>query len=554
MVIIPLAFVYLLTVIGTPAKGEPSLAGIKCPSAERRIATVSFDMSMAELSKKYKVCILCEGLPFRYSVDGDAVETLQTILANEKVSVDDKIAAVAKAFDYSVENNAPNCFLLSKNFSFSGDIPEVSFDEVRRAIRNLQTYTNDVHVDDSDNNMSAFFASLNEEQKQQIKTGMSISEFNPEQQAALRRFAWTFPLAGADDIKKVALRLQGCRSPKASFAREDFYGATYPIYKGPFGLHHEEWKVVLGLWVNTQSGGGTTFNGVRGRVDLVDNQIVTLEVDPTTPQSGKGDTLQPSSATLTLGILPTKLKNCTSAEVPEETVDLRIDECISGKHICLFGEENIDSRTLINATTKLYNLRVVTKKGNAILLTTQIARTLQNPNDFSKEVRRLVPISFWRALDNGMAAETKRLEALPIQSLESAFGDSDPDFAKLEIPRYAKIATRTRLYTDSVRRLRKIVEPLLDKVNPKSLRMLDAPPEALDQVALSSLITLTNDLLSIPDIMPTYINYFEQAKIALQVSSPSPKWGVMTYKIWCMPTGAKGGNVVVGRFDGIKIK
>ncbi len=84
--------------------------------------------------------------------------------------------------------------------------------------------------------------------------------------------------------------------------------------------------------------------------------------------------------------------------------------------------------------------------------------------------------------------------------------------------------------------------------------MSDAPPEALDQVALSSLITLTNDLLSIPDTMPTFINYFEQAKIALQVPSSSPNCGVMTYKIWCIPVGADGGNAVSGRFDGIKIK
>jgi hypothetical protein len=377
-----------------------------------------------------------------------------------------------------------------------------------------------------------------------------------EQKQIMLKFAWSNPLRAFGDIRRIDNRLRGCRSPKTQFALQEFYGVRYPIYKGPFGLRQDEWMVVLGGWIMTQAGGGTSFEGTPGKVELKDNKITSQEIDPTTPRPLDDVQTTEQNSGLTLQSHVAKIQNRLNRQASSDPVQLTVDACISSKRVLIIGENEVVPRALLTSIAEIHNLRVLEPTKGTLLLTIQGVRPIRNPNDLKKEVRRMLPISFWRAFDQKSQQAETALNILPSDSPDLTNDPNIQAINKIKISDKAWRVAAKDMYVTSVRNLRTILEPLLERAGDRPVRWKDIPEEAHDLVALSSLITCVSSIRKIPEKMPSYITQFDQAQIALpeiRKSGGTPKSGGFSFHLWCTPQGAKVGEHVAGQISGVDV-
>lgn len=449
-----------------------------------------FDDAFAFLSKQTRTMIVCEGQPLRAELSEAQVRKTMEELGASGLPLTQTMERLAAAFDYDAVRTGPNVFLLTKLYSDPEDLPDLTLDEVATSLRNiLQSARNFYPEVENEVLIGQILQSASASQKEQLVKGVPVSQLSPGQ----RRMAWQF--AGGlvfqplENILKVSRRLQGCRSPKASFTKKPYWNLVLPAYEGPFGPKGAMRNVALSSWVNTQSGGGTTFDGTSG-VKMVEmaggNQIISAPnvTDPTTPRASRQDSTPASSALKrSLGEVVEQVNERLTASGKAD-VAAQVTPALAPKSVCVVGEQFVSPLALLQAAADVYGLSL-RRTSDAARITQPGLRIVADPKNFGAEIRRLLPAPFLRAV-NGASPSTDN--SLSVENSQD-------------------------IYIASVRRLREIVEPKIEVRN--TLPMREAGAEALNLVAVSSLATCVSNFVRLMRPVAGYITNFENATIAL---------------------------------------
>ncbi len=183
-------------------------------------------------------------------------------------------------------------------------------------------------------------------------------------------------------------------------------------------------------WIWTESGGGTAFEGLGDAV-LVDGKVKSQHPDPTTPNLSESKKIY-NGVTINLAI-ETLIKAKGSGNYSE----IRIDDAIKHKKICIYGIEygNIDE--LINGICKIFGYKKQVQSGVCSLKMQAVKKT----TDFEKVyeiVLKALPQDYirWGKLTNK-----------PAMTVHFCRTESRPS------------------YIQAVKDFRKIVEPVLEASN-----------------------------------------------------------------------------------------
>ncbi|GAB4465118.1 MAG: hypothetical protein OHK0029_35520 [Armatimonadaceae bacterium] len=455
-------------------------------------AQVAFEKTMADFAKDYRVTIVTESQPLQLDLPEDKFAGIQAEMSKAETTAQ-RLAILADAFDYAVKADPafPTLFVLHKQYNNPEDLPDVTFEEGRLAVKNIRKATLPYEPNTSSGPVLwKIYHSLNPAEQAQLSApeGVPVSLLTPAQRQNLIgvvNTAYFFHLSVWTIMEE---RLDGCRSPKAQFGQREFFGVNLPYYEGPLKeLQHLNWTVVLNSRVFTQSLGGTTVSAAKNDAELIDDKLVMKTPDPTAPNAKPTN-----SPTFRLVALPLKDAVCRiEARMPDAGSAVRkafVDAPLETKKVCLFGEGFTAAEKILEGLAAVYGLRVVHPDDQTARITMQAVRPQEiAPAEVKGEVYRLLP--------------------LPIAHI------------------FQKAKARPAFVT-AIRELRTLVEPELAKREGGVLLLSQADPRARDLIAISSLLTCETDVFRLTDQSKhlALLTNFGQARIrvAYEMSKENP--------------------------------
>jgi hypothetical protein len=166
---------------GEPGQGDgEKAASIVLTSAERR----SFTAAMGQIAQQGKLVILAEGGP----LSGELSANEAARLPDGPLSPSKLAAAVAKAYDYEAQSLG-GIVLLKKRFSYPADLPGVTVDECRAALRDSIRVIRALSGPETDSvsRIRHVLSSFSSVQAQALASerGIRLSEMAPEQRSRL---------------------------------------------------------------------------------------------------------------------------------------------------------------------------------------------------------------------------------------------------------------------------------------------------------------------------------------------------------------------------------
>ena len=525
---------------------------------------VSFDDATGQLAKQGHICLIGEPMPYQSIAKGADATALQTLLHDTKISLHDKVRGVAKVFDYRAVESDSHIFLLYKAYSHEDDLPDTTFDEIKTGFQNFAIATSDCPRLSGGQSLGNFYRLLSAEQKDKVREGITVGELSDAQKRTISLFFTSFDFRALNRFSGLATELQGYNGARPQFGWAEPFGSPYPVYSMMTDTAHLTDTIVLGYWVQSPLGGGYGFEGVADSVELVNNKIVAKEIDPTTP--GPEPTRIASEALLAgvqKSVVPLSdvvkvLNPRLTAENPAQ-IPVTVDENAARKRTLFVGAENTTASAALNVVVALHNYRLVKTSDNSRVIRLQNPHKVVEISDLYTEVRRLLPASYWRAVENATYREYNALNTKPLPVPDSGPNGIPSDFLqRLQEPKtkyQATVDMRKALYITCVRRLREIIEPLLAKSETKTLKMREAPDEARDLAALSRLIVATEELLHLPKETPLYITHFDEAKIKVSpmtFARPGARTGKLDYELSCQSPDGQRTDGVAGSITGVR--
>jgi hypothetical protein len=279
--------------------------------------------------------------------------------------------------------------------------------------------------------------------------------------------------------------------------------------------------------VYTQPGGGTIFEGPPG-VEMVDGAKIVSKgdvPDPTTPRPG-AETARGAKSPLECSLgeaaqrISERLKPADRGDADLAAVEA--DRSIASKTVCLAGDESASPAALARAVADVYGLSLKhAGDGSVLRIVPRTARTVDDPTALGEEVWRLLPAPFRRAV---------RAES------SSATGETPGGFSP---------ARSSAVYVASVRRLREIVEPEIDRRADHRLPLSAAGDEARSLVALSSLATFLYEFRSLTRPVPSYITNFPAATLSVAAGKAGDA-NTVQFAVRCPNSQGKGTSGISG--------
>jgi hypothetical protein len=504
--------------------------------------------TLDRIAREDTKCILVEHKPV-IEVTEDLIRRVDKIMDSKKSSTDERLKEVLYLFDcttygYQQKNSVASqkeVIRVLKNYTEEKDIPNVSFGEVRSSLYNIMKLIGDFVPQSKHLYVNSFLKTLAPYQRKQLSVGLTVSQMTKVQQASLLQFAWSFPFEGLTSISKVNWRIQNYLDKKTYYSMNEYFGVLYPQYAGPFGPNRAEWAVVLGEWLNTQSGGATSFSGVKGKIEIIAGKIETQETDYTEPKPDWQTVLQHITA------LNSRLAtvNSSTSKSSESTrmVRIEVDEDIASKRLLIVGENNVEPLAVLHGIAEVYGLRIVRRSGNVLFLTVPLPKKLESPAGARGEILRLLPQPLLRYIQARIANDEQLKDNL-----------FNPTYKQKMLLLKSIAAIEKRIYLEAVRRVRQRIDQPLKNSPDKKISVSEMPNEVHDLVALASIATCLGDIVRIPAIPPGYISDFDRATFSLAPSAgSSPVPGRYEFRLWSAPPpGVKGTmGVVTGELGGI---
>ena len=507
------------------------------PQSDRAIAVDSgkqgvesplrFDTVLSDLSQRYHIALVCESRPLLLSPkDAEASRALEKALSHPDPDVETQVKAVADAFDYRATRDPKNktLFLLTKRYTSSNDLPEVTLEEADISYRNILRAISgfaDPDVEPADLIVQLLADTAPEEQIRFGK-GVAFTDLTTPQKAIAAKLA-----GGADmgdtlsHFQRVSRRFVSLQHDTAFLGMSDYAGQNLPCYQGDFGLQHRVSKVYISYWVKTTVGGGTAILGSDKlpTFTVVNGKVIDLPPDPTDPAT-PGNTPEPApeplAAQKTLAqvaaMVTTKLVASDSASsllARGGITRVEADPAIARKTVCVFGDSLLGPEALLGAVSELYQLRAPRIKGgkdgkaDVVQMTLPVPKSLEKASDIPAEVARLLPPSLVRAFVAG--------PHLVFPNRDGKLIDNKPaDLAHLES------LAGDRLYLTATRRLRAIVQPRIDAAQKQNKKLLfsDLPIEASDLAALASLATCGGDIRMLTTPKPYLLDNLDKTTLS----------------------------------------
>ena len=418
----------------------------------------SFQTIFSELTKQAHINIVCESVPYHSVLSIDEGKTARQVLDDSEISVDEKVKKVAIAFDYDAQKWG-DTFVLTKRYSAPFDIPEVTLDEALQSCRNFLKAVEffNPHQDDDTLIVRDLLNSASVEEEQQLTDGITVSSLRPPLQTLVVHLATTVSLGRPlDAVERVVRRLSGVKKANAYFYKATYSGLTYPAYTGEFGPNGAMWSVVLGYYMRTDIGGGAAFFHPQG-VTIKNGLAIGKFTDPTTPDKDSPLPFERPAAQKTLAEMTALLNSLpvsSSESKPAEKIE--IDSAVARKTVSLFQDDSLSKESLIQAILLIYGLRIVHDSETTIKITLPAAQPVRRASAIADTLRRLLPASFLRATtEQAQHREEERRARL------SKIRREQSDTIKPSFGQEAMLAA-------SLKRLRTLVEPLLDATEKKA--------------------------------------------------------------------------------------
>jgi hypothetical protein len=371
---------------------------------------IGFDFVLERLSERCRCAILVEGWPIKDEVDP---ATLPPIFHSEQEKMRPEDAAkILEMFDYSVEQRR-NVLLLRKRYSSPDDLPAITIEEARDAVRDVQTVISPFFLNlkrggaSSDPAVKQFITSLAPEQLAAMadpSKGLPLSDLSPEQRAATWRVSLHFYTGRPERAIQAVQHQLTCASkdelyigwPKRSSSRVFGYGFPASSGTGDAFRHltHETGRIGLD---------GSSF--MMGGVPSAPPGTLGVPGTGAAPRTDKNrdPARLPPVSTLREQV---DALNIRSGEQPG-ALTTAVDDSVAAKPVYLVGGKYATPTEALRGLVDLFSLRLVkSPRKEEQRMTRHKVRPVQRPEDIPEGVLAALPAPLLRAF----SAESPRTE------------------------------------------------------------------------------------------------------------------------------------------------
>ena len=358
-------------------------------SAVPQPVPVEFAATLNTLARRFHVAIVAEGQP--QTID----ETAKPPDLQSHMTPEEAVKQVADYYDYTSVRRG-RVFQLTRRYTNSNDVPEVTLEECRQALAAITQQTDlfNPHFPTEDRNGSprAHVAHLLARQQMEAlgSNGLTTAQLSAEQKTEIWRVALHFFVQDeAEIVGGEGNILPSFRNLNPNFLWRDVEGIR------AFGQEAFDTKTQQTVFMALSHPGipMVTSNGVP--IITVSDRThkgAPVEVSDATAPDPNAPPLPPAVA-FTLGHIVADLNHrVASKEV------YAVDAAYAAKHATLAGAENVTSAEIMDALAAVYGLRVIRPEPGTLRLTHPLYAGAQDISDLGKAVRSAIPDPFWRVI------------------------------------------------------------------------------------------------------------------------------------------------------------
>ncbi len=407
--------------------------------------SIFFEKELEILSKSNNFCIISEGVPLFESIEISKFE----FDSFNGFSNHQKLDFIGSKFGFDVEQISESTFSLFKNYTLDHDLPEVTLEESIRSYSSLKESFSDYIAEEGP--VSTMINLLNSLNSDQINKQIFFSTLSAEQKTIARQmfFSSEFFL-GAAEIKNCLFAMKAYYSPKSKYTFYVNWGKEIRSLVGPFWKYRGKiWdsREELSEWFSLDHADSHSFKQVPGKVYLENNKLIIKIKDATDPDFNVKKPIY--SHRIDLKDLNKIMKNIFGGD----TADVNIHSQYFRKTFCLFGDEFGSPITILKAIQKIYGFRLF-KENDKYIVTHPVRSAVLDYQNPQKEFEKLI----------------------------------SPPVMRMTLQHIKRTRKDAKYYsafcTDVVKKLRTIVDPLVDKSPNRSVSTVDAGPDAANLYAL----------------------------------------------------------------------
>lgn len=378
----------------------------------------TFKSLLTQVSDKFHITIIAEDQPLKPDIPTvKAREIVDMSGQNRTASV--AVKAIAEAFDYSIQKQNKNVFLLQKRFSAPSDLPCITLEEWNASVKDVvsvaEAFSPKFEGEIIDDPRTKIFAqSLSADQLSSLKTkeGLSVQSMSDEQRRFVHELCLSFYIE--DPLQDLAYNLrQGecITNAKTHFGWFNRFKQRLFGYTGPLKWHVKNHVFVQEDYfrpLNHLSGFSFQPNGNFGvkspvtpakgteQTPGITFTSDTSEVDESKLEEEDRDFVRVSE---TLGTIISKLNQLRSAGQKDVTANmiLSVDQGLAEKRLTLVGTQYTSPFTVFQSIADIYGVRIHTKpEQNERVLVRFRPQPATNLMGLRSFIRRAMPDPFLR--------------------------------------------------------------------------------------------------------------------------------------------------------------
>ncbi|MCW3096383.1 MAG: hypothetical protein JWL77_2001 [Chthonomonadaceae bacterium] len=402
---------------GPPALGQGQVAP---PSSSQNVIVLPSDQFCSDLE------ILARRLRIAFVAEGEPVFVNKEVPVpslDKNLTTDNVVREVADYFDYSAVRKG-NVYLLTKRYTNPSDLPDVTSEECRAAIKSivkiLAEYNPKIPSDTrAGTPEAAIITLLTADQLTKLGTdGLPVSDLTPAQHAELWRLARKFYLQNeADQCEQLLDELES-RNP----ADPTFHWQTVAnVHAFGYDTRSMMYNKIMFFPVSDShrlgvSPGGTVLPRTGTRT--VGGVVVAIP-DPTDPNA------LPAQVKLFLDDKAKSLHCVTLSDAiaalngpSGNGVTYKVDPMFTAKHVTLVGTDQLSGDALMQALAAVYGLRVAHNEDGRIVLTRPLVIEATQISELGRALASAIPAPINREIQAGALSSLIRNQPGPPRSHE----------------------------------------------------------------------------------------------------------------------------------------
>jgi len=382
-----------------PAQPQAPSAVVRLTGEQSRFFSTSF----AALAAQAKVTLVIEGVPLPQTLSDEQMKRVP-----EQAPLGEMLNALADGYDYGVEERKGSVFVLKKRYSDPRDLPGVTREECRAALKDMLRALAPYNPHTSTNSkrdplLGEFMTTLTDEQIRRlggVHTGTSIPDPLPKSQA--------LPVASLSARQRTLV----WRFITYYYVQARVQGMEAAIRKMDQLVPEES---VTFRW--TERGGQRAFGyqipvtDPKAPPGLVFFRALPDAPSDSVPLFGFGKDTPPQEARDKREMAPSTLASVVAslnARRKDTEPKITVDDALAPKPVIVFGSEAASPRQILDALAAVYGLRVVTDEDGALRLSRPSFRLAATIADLPEAVRRTFPEPLLRAFHTDESERLRR--------------------------------------------------------------------------------------------------------------------------------------------------